>query len=229
MSAKSIAISFIVAFLSNGLSSQSFVSKTTEHNTKPIAMKDETTGVDTQEKAFSVFPAANELFCDDIRPQIQNIIDRHGMEEWRYGVLTNEMHGHLGIYAIIGMKMGLRALDELSADHDHIEIISYAGIQPPISCLNDGLQVSTGATLGHGLIRISDEEIKRPEATFIHDGKNITLRLKRSSWEKISQDVRAAIEMHGALTDPYWKLIRKHAIQYWAEWDRNEIFEIVKE
>lgn len=190
-------------------------------------MNTEITGVETQEKVFSIFPAIHDLFCEDIQPHIQTIIDRHGMEEWRYGVLTNELHGHLGIYAIIGMKMGIRAMEELSAGHDHLEIISFAGLRPPISCLNDGLQVSTGATLGHGLITISSEECKRPEANFIHEEKALTLRLKQPSWNKVKNDVLRGIEAHGALTDAYWKLIRKHAISCWVEWDRNEIFEIV--
>ena len=222
---------FIVMMLlssSNSISGQILDNRTNTNNISEVNMKHGATYVNTQDKVFSTFPVYENLFCKDIQPYIHHIIDHHGMNEWKYGVLTNEIHGHLGIYAIIGMKMGLRALDELNAEHDHVQITSFAGIKPPLSCLNDGLQVSTGATLGHGLIKISEKSKKRPEAVFFHEGKHITIKLKDSYWELISNDVSNAIRQHGALTDQYWTDIRKKAISYWISWDRNEIFEIIE-
>jgi len=191
-------------------------------------MEYQVTGVDTQEKVFSGFPFHQELFCDDVRPYIRQIIDNYGMAEWRAGVLTNEIHGHLGIYAIIGMKMGIRALEELDAEADHVHVISFAGTQPPVSCMNDGLQVSTGATLGHGLISISNDEDIRPEAIFSYNGTEVRLRLKTEYWDTIRNDVKTSAGRYGALTDPYWQEIRAHAIHYWGKWNRDEIFELIK-
>jgi pyrimidine-specific ribonucleoside hydrolase len=51
-----------------------------------------------------------------------------------------------------------------------LEVLSHAGTKPPISCLNDDLQVSTGATLGHGTIPIAADPKPRPEATFTDGG-----------------------------------------------------------
>jgi hypothetical protein len=30
----------------------------------------------------------------------------------------------------------------------------------------------------------------------------------------------------GFMDDGYWKLIRRNALKYWVEWDRNKIFDI---
>ncbi|MDD5507267.1 MAG: nucleoside hydrolase [Bacteroidales bacterium] len=108
------------------------------------------------------FPADPGFFAEDIRGIVDRIIRAHGLEEWRAGVLTNELHRHLGAYAIIGTKMGLRAREYFRAGHDQLKVVSYAGSIPPVSCLNDGLQVSTGATLGHGLIRIAEVVTSEP-------------------------------------------------------------------
>ena len=78
------------------------------------------------------------------------------MKEWKIVVLTNEFHEHMGIYSILGAKMGLRAREYFHLGIDELEILSFAGSTPPVSCLNDGLQVSTGATLGHGTITLGE-------------------------------------------------------------------------
>ena len=176
---------------------------------------------------FSSFPDHAEDYKEDIQAHIQEIIETHGADEFRCGVLTSELHGHLGIYAIIGMKMGLYARDIMEADLDEIKIISFAGSKPPVSCLNDGLQVSTGATLGHGLIEISDEENKRPEAIFTKDNNSIMLMLKEKYWNLIKQDIKKAIQDNNGLTEGYWMDVRKLAIKYWLEWNRNNIFDTV--
>ena len=53
---------------------------------------------------------------------------------------------------------------------ENVKIISFAGNTPPISCMNDGLQVSTGATIGHGLITIEATAEAYPGAIFIAEG-----------------------------------------------------------
>lgn len=97
-----------------------------------------------------VFRAAAHSMRRDVVPIIDSAISRHGPSEWRAGVLTNELHGHLGIYATIGVKMGIRAREYFNIGVDDIFVTTYAGHKPPISCMNDGLQVGTGASVGHG-------------------------------------------------------------------------------
>lgn len=50
--------------------------------------------------------------------------------------------------------MGVLALRELGAPkYFGIRVESYAGDLPPVSCMNDGLQLATGCTFGKGNIR----------------------------------------------------------------------------
>lgn len=177
-------------------------------------------------KVFKGFPDLQELYADDVQPYMNGIIQQHGKEEWRLGVLTNELHGHLGIYAIVGTKMGLRARQYFHIGVDDISILSYAGSTPPLSCMNDGLQVSTGGTLGHGLITVSPDPPFQPKATFSFKEKSVCLRLNEKYWNIIRSDIKKGIDQCGLNTRNYWKYIRKLALNYWLEWDRMEIFDI---
>ena len=179
-------------------------------------------------KVFNGFPDFPELFSDDVRPYIKGIIKKHGKEEWRIGVLTNELHGHLGIYAIIGAKMGLRARQYFHIGVDDISITSYAGKTPPLSCMNDGLQVSTGGTVGHGLITVSPTPPFLPKAAFTFKRKTVSYRLKDHYWNIIKRDIEKGIELYGLNTEDYWKYVRKLALDYWLGWNRMEVFTIVQ-
>ncbi len=175
---------------------------------------------------FAGFPVAPELFQDDLRPFIEEIVERHGAQEWRLCALTSEIHCHLGIYSIVGAKMGLRAREIFGVGPDELSVVSFAGAAPPLSCLNDGLQVSTGATLGHGTISIAADPSARPEAEFTSEGRTIRLRLKPELWRRIRDDIARGIEEHGPLTHEYFHFVRDLAIRYWLEWDRSEIFDV---
>lgn len=175
---------------------------------------------------FDKFPVDPDIYRSDITPVAREIIEKFGRDEWRICVLTNEMHGHLGIYSIVGAKMGLKAREWFSVGIDQIHVISYAGNSPPLSCLNDGLQVSTGATLGQGTITVSSDATLLPKARFAFKGKTIELQLKDEYREQVESDISRGIVQYGNLTSGYWKLIRRLGLKYWREWDRNEIFTI---
>lgn len=184
---------------------------------------------DAESRVFYGFPAQRELYAADVAPLVDSAIARYGESEWRAGVLTNELHGHLGIYAIVGVKMGLRAREYFDIGVDDVYVTTYAGDRPPVSCMNDGLQVGTGATLGHGLIVVSDEGPVRPEARFRFKDKTIRLMLKPEYARRIREDVKRGIELYGDLTEPYWQYIRKLALNYWLEFDRHEMFDLYVE
>lgn len=173
---------------------------------------------------FSGFPLHDEDYTSDVIRIKEQAIERYGEEEWRLNVLTSELHGHLGIYAIVGSKMGLYSREILGAGHDEMSIVSLAGSRPPVSCLNDGLQVSTGATLGHGLISIKPTEKPEPSAEFTYNGKTVHISLKKNIMEEIDVAVKETVKSSGGLTDEYWMRIRQLALEYWLKLDRNEIF-----
>ena len=184
---------------------------------------------DAESRVFYGFPAEPGLYAADVAPWIDEAIARHGPSEWRAAVLTNEMHGHLGIYATIGVKMGIRAREYFNIGVDDIRVVTRAGNRPPVSCMNDGLQVGTGASLGHGLIVVDTCAPPRPEARFTFKDKSVRLALKPAYAERIRRDVQRGIALHGDLTEPYWQYIRELALKYWCEFDRHEIFDLTPE
>lgn len=170
------------------------------------------------------FPTRAELFKEDLRPMVGKILQKYGMEEWKATVLTNELHRHLGIYSIVGAKMGIYAREKLTAPLDSLKVVSMAGNRPPVSCLNDGLQVSTGASLGRGTIEIDDSS-PRAAATFIYNDRKLTLKLKEEIIRQIKKDIQAAIKKYGPLTPEYFSHVRELSIKYWYNMNRSEIFE----
>ncbi|MBK7711885.1 MAG: nucleoside hydrolase [Bacteroidales bacterium] len=175
---------------------------------------------------FSMFPVQRELFRYDVRPIIDSAIARYGMDEWKANVMTDEFHGHLGVFSIVGAKMGIRAREIFGAGPDMLDVVTYAGSKPPYSCLNDGLQVSTGATLGMGTIHLADDSIKKPAALFTFRGRSVRISLKQEYLDKVDSDINEGILKFGLMDDGYWKLIRHNALKYWLEWDRNKIFDV---
>lgn len=177
---------------------------------------------------FKRFPDKREMFNYDIRPMMDSAIARYGYDEWKANVITNEFHGHLGVFSIVGAKMGIKAREFFGAGPDMLNVVTFAGSKPPYSCLNDGIQVSTGATLGMGTIHLAADSIARPSAVFTYKGHSIRMSLKEEYLDKVDADINEGIVKFGLMDDGYWKLIRRNALKYWLEWDRNKIFDIVE-
>jgi len=61
-----------------------------------------------------------------------------------------QFHGHLGPWATAGLRAGVAGRRAIEADGYFDLLVVTVGpfVKPPRSCFLDGLQVSTGATLG---------------------------------------------------------------------------------
>ena len=177
---------------------------------------------------FGRFPVQRELFRYDIRPIIDSAILLYGIDEWKANVMTDEFHGHLGVFSIVGAKMGIRAREIFGVGPDMLNVVTYAGTKPPYSCLNDGIQVSTGATLGMGTIHLAADSVTKPSAIFTFKGRSVRITLKKEYLDKVDSDINEGILKFGLMDDGYWKLIRHNALKYWLDWDRNKIFDIAE-
>jgi inosine-uridine nucleoside N-ribohydrolase/formylmethanofuran dehydrogenase subunit E len=191
-------------------------------------ISDMITGKYAQENniVFREFPRNREMFTYDVRQIMDSAIALYGYDEWKANVLTDEFHGHLGVFSIVGAKMGIRAREIFGVGQDQLEVVTYAGTQPPYSCLNDGIQVSTGATLGMGTIHLANDSIRQPMAVFSYKGRFVKIKLKNEYLEQVDSDIDEGIVKFGLMDDGYWKLIRSNALKYWIEWDRNKIFDV---
>lgn len=173
---------------------------------------------------FKDFTSERELYTPDIAAIADNAIGRHGPHEWRAVLLATQLHGHLGIYSILGAKMGVRAC-ELLETQSHIHTLSYAGLRPPLSCLNDGVQAGCGSTLGRGLIEV-DSHHPRVEARFQHGHHSLRLRLQPQYQFRIKHELERCVALYGRATPQYWHHLRHIALGYWLELYREDIFEI---
>ena len=131
---------------------------------------------------LSRFPTEPSALREDVAEVADEILKRHGAEEWKAALLTNELHRHLGIYSLVGVKMGIRARELLDASLDDLSVESHAGLRPPMSCLTDGLQVATGATLGRGTIRVEGND-PAPKAIFAKGDARLEARAEGRSVE----------------------------------------------
>ena len=180
----------------------------------------------SKNQVLKEFPLSPSSYFDDIKPYVDEILLKYGESEWVAGVLANELHRHLGVFAIIGVKMGIRAREYFNTGVDEFSAISNAGSIPPLSCMNDGVQVSTGATPGHGLLTVKNEEPLSPSVEFRYLNNTIRLTLKPELTKKISDELREINYVYGLDSNIYWELVRKNSIKYWRDLDRHEIFVI---
>jgi len=172
------------------------------------------------------FPVDPSFYFSDVEPAVTTIVEKYGEDEWIAGVLANELHRHLGVFAIIGVKMGIRAREYFDTGVDEFRALSFAGSMPPLSCMNDGIQVSTGATPGHGLLTVSSDTLTSPAAEFSYLDHKIKLTLKPEIAKKIADELKEINFVYGLDSNIYWELVRKNTIKYWRDLDRHEIFKI---
>lgn len=162
----------------------------------------------------------------DFARLIYPIIAKHGQEEWNVINRTNVFHNHLGIFSIIGAKMGLRAREVLGVGYNQLNVLSFSGSTPPLSCMNDGLQISTGATLGNGKISIKKIDKPFPKAIFYSQQHSVCLALKSHYIECIEKNIAHAMSCFGKGTEEYWNFIRQQGLRCWHEWNRWDIFKV---
>jgi len=116
---------------------------------------------------------------------------RHGPEaepELPASELLRAFHGHLGPYVVLGYRMGKLALETANSEgHFGISAVVHSPLQPPPSCLIDGLQIGSGCTLGKRNIEV--RELDGPAfAVFTpQHGNKVTVRLRPEIPELIKQ------------------------------------------
>jgi len=180
----------------------------------------------SKNQVIKELPVDPEFYFDDIKPSVNEIIAGYGIDEWTSGVIANELHRHLGVFTIIGVKMGIRAREYFNTGVDEFSATSFAGSMPPLSCMNDGIQVSTGSTPGHGLLNVRNDTAATASAEFVYMNRKIRLTLKPEIAGKIISELKEINFVYGLDSNTYWELVRKNSIKYWSVLDRHVIFVI---
>ncbi|MCX7953739.1 MAG: nucleoside hydrolase [Bacteroidales bacterium] len=173
---------------------------------------------------FSSLYKDTVLYKPEYRSQLVKIMQKHGEDELIYGILTTELHGHLGIYSIIGVKMGIYALELLGCKRFQLSVISMCGKNQPLSCINDGLMIATGALPSYNNFQI-DTMKSIPSAIFTYNNKKVKIKLKEDIYEIIKKEINILYNNFG-YSNKYWEELAKFSIEQWVNFNRNEIFEV---
>jgi formylmethanofuran dehydrogenase subunit E len=124
-----------------------------------------------------------------------------------------EFHGHLGPYLVLGLKAGSYANQIFGRDPMKTEAVIQTKTTPPQSCFADGVQFSTGCTLGKGNISLTEGEGLL--VTFKKDNHKLTLKLKK----EIIEEINSLPDQEEA-----WKNLAKDLYQR----EIKEIFKVTK-
>lgn len=100
-----------------------------------------------------------------------------------------KFHGHIGPYVIIGYKIGIIANKLLDSDPFSKKVKVWTKKFPPMSCVIDGIQLSSGCTIGKGSIVVKNGEFLKTEFSN-NEGKKIQISLKMQIKEDIEQNVK---------------------------------------
>ena len=105
-------------------------------------------------------------------------------------------HGHLGVYVTLGFRMGEIGKRRLGA-YKGLSAAVYTRAQPPMLCVVDGVQFSSGCTMGKGNIRVVSGE--NPEVAFLKEGRTLRIVLRAGLRERIDREMSKEKEVEQSL------------------------------
>ena len=99
--------------------------------------------------------------------------------DWSDDILDRgiEFHGHGGPFMVVGLRMGIVALERLDA-HGWFDLKCVVRLrwEPPDSCVIDGIQTSSGCTMGKHNIEVEEQDGIAAKFTKGEEGLEVHLR-----------------------------------------------------
>ena len=106
----------------------------------------------------------------------------------------SEFHGHLGPFVVVGYRMGEVANRLLGADAFAKTSVALTGGKPPRSCMIDGIQLSSGCTIGKGAIGVIDQGEVASIFLSKEDGRQVKISLRDAKLDEISSTSHEGME-----------------------------------
>ncbi len=103
---------------------------------------------------------------------------------------ARKLHGHVGPYLVIGLKMGNAAKEALNipdAEFTHLIADINVPVHPPYSCLLDGIQVSTTCTVGNQRLQFRNSQTIQAIFLKERDSKAVKITLTEQFIEQLEQ------------------------------------------
>ena len=103
---------------------------------------------------------------------------------------ARKLHGHVGPYVVIGLRMGAAAKKALNIGDEESTLLAAevsVPLRPPFSCLLDGVQVSTTCTVGNQ--RLQFKNARNVQAIFSSrkDARTVKITLAKQFREQLEQ------------------------------------------
>lgn len=105
---------------------------------------------------------------------------------------AQELHGHLGPFLVVGVRMGEYAKKTLG---EEMKVLVKVPMITPFSCVIDGIQASTQCTVGNR--KLSMEESEKEIAAHFESqktGKSIKVHVKPQLVEELKQKLSQGME-----------------------------------
>jgi len=103
---------------------------------------------------------------------------------------AEKLHGHLGPFLVIGVRMAILAKKILNIDLEHNEMQAAVNLPflTPYSCILDGIQATTKCTIGNQKLKFTDSpDIVAKFA--LPNKKEITIVLNPAVYEKLKSQL----------------------------------------
>lgn len=73
---------------------------------------------------------------------------------------ARDFHGHMGPFLVIGVRAGLTGLRRLNVERGDLNLHATVWLKysVPLSCIVDGVQISTGCTYGNKRLAVKDSD-----------------------------------------------------------------------
>jgi formylmethanofuran dehydrogenase subunit E len=103
---------------------------------------------------------------------------------------ARKLHGHVGPYLVIGLKIGNAAKKALKISETECNLLKAevnVPLHPPFSCLLDGIQVSSTCTIGNQRLKFRNSQTIRTTFTSQKDDKRVEITLTKQFIERLEQ------------------------------------------
>jgi formylmethanofuran dehydrogenase subunit E len=108
-------------------------------------------------------------------------------------VAAGRFHGHIGPFLAIGLRMGLVATERLGRAPMKMRVVVRVMPRPPRSCVVDGVQYSTGCTMGKANIEIQADPDRVAADVFLGPD-SVSISLRQDFLRRIESDLEGAEE-----------------------------------
>jgi formylmethanofuran dehydrogenase subunit E len=103
-------------------------------------------------------------------------------------VAAGRFHGHIGPFLALGLRMGLIANELLGRAPMYVGAVVRVEPRPPRSCVVDGIQYSTGCTMGKRNIRIEPESAE-VSVRFTKGASHLTIGIRQAYLDRMEREL----------------------------------------